>query len=72
MVVKTEWKSVNDISPHPLIERIYGEEDYSLLAEQILKSGIVVRLKVTPDGQIICGKKRWQAAKSLYEKGYQQ
>ncbi len=57
---------VTKLSPHPLNERVYGEETLTKeFVDSIGKQGILVPLAVKENGVIISGHRRWQAAKSL-------
>lgn len=59
-------KFTNELMPHFLNKKIYGKEELpDNFIESVKKKGILVPLTVKPDGTIISGHRRWQAAKTL-------
>jgi len=63
---KTANRSVEDLKPHPISEKIYGEEELSeSFIDSIKQHGVLETIIVKPDGTIISGHRRWRAAKEV-------
>ena len=61
-----EERLINDIEPHPENTFIYGKKDnVDDLVESIKKYGMDTPIKITADGVIISGHRRWNACKIL-------
>lgn len=60
-----EERLINDIKPHPQNDRIYGDSYDDDFLESIKKYGMDTPVKITPDGVIISGHRRWSACKAL-------
>lgn len=63
----TEQRDINSLSIHPFNRDVYhqtGDPDTGL-AENINKFGLQKPIKVTPDGEILSGARRWAACKDL-------
>ena len=60
--------SVNEFTPHPLNEKVYGspKPDKELI-ESIEKVGVLQPIVVNRNKQILSGHRRWQACKTIAE-----
>ena len=56
---------VDDLTPHPDNERIYGDPVDDELVNSVRRLGILEPLLINTDGRIISGFCRWQAAQRL-------
>lgn len=66
----TVRKRLDELTPHPRNEEIYGvNEEVSTLVEKIRKSGVVTTLIITDDNVIISGNRRWKSCKQLAAEG---
>jgi len=60
--------SVNEFTPHPLNEKVYGSpKPDKALIESIEKVGILQPIVVNRNKQILAGHRRWQACKTIAE-----
>ena len=61
--------SVNEFTPHPLNEKVYGSpKPDEMLIESIEKVGILQPIIVNRNKQILAGHRRWQACKIIAER----
>lgn len=59
-------KHIKDLRPHKLNKKLYGNEELpGSFIESVRAKGILVPLVIKPDGTIISGHRRWQAALAL-------
>lgn len=61
-----QMRSVTELRPHPLNDRVYGDdgaEDLDLRAS-VRSLGVLMPLVVLPDGRIVSGHRRWGAARA--------
>lgn len=60
-----ETRRTTDLCPHPKNAEIYGDGADDELVKSIADVGVLVPLLVTPDGVIVGGHRRWEAARQL-------
>lgn len=60
-----ELRAVDDLKPHPLNERIYGDSADDELISRVQMLGIIHPLLVAHDGTVISGHRRLDAAQKL-------
>ena len=66
MQTQSTTRKLSELRPHPASLNIYGKnEDVKDLVESIRANGVLVPLTVKPDGVILSGNRRYQAAKDL-------
>ena len=66
MQTQSTTRKLSELRPHPASLDIYGKnEDVKDLVESIRANGVLVPLTVKPDGVILSGNRRYQAAKDL-------
>jgi ParB-like chromosome segregation protein Spo0J len=56
-------RKVADLRPHPRNAGIYGDGPDEAFVDSVRRNGVLTALLVTPDGLIIAGHRRWEAAR---------
>lgn len=59
---RMEYRNPQDLRPHPISVKLYGENHIDDLIESIREFGILTPLTITNDNKIISGHRRWRSA----------
>lgn len=60
--MKIEQKDTWDLKAHPVNAELYGKDPDPELVKSIKAIGVLVPLTILPDGTVVSGHRRWQAA----------
>jgi len=60
-----EYRNPNELKPHPISVKLYGDNHIADIIESIREFGILTPLTITSDNKIISGHRRWRSALTL-------